>query len=62
MSGIDAVLHLLTALVVACWVLGLAWMAWAWLTGDRRHPPRRGPKRWTRGDLPPGEQKHWSRQ
>lgn len=62
MPAVDAALHLLTALVVACWALGLAWLAWAWLTGDRRRPPRRGPKRWTVGDIPPGEQKHWSRQ
>lgn len=62
MNAADVVLHLLTALVAACWALGLAWMAWAWFTGDRRQPPRRGPKRWTMNDLPPGERKHWSRQ
>ena len=58
----DAFLTLLGAAIIAIWALALAWLAWAWLTGDRRQPPRRGPKRWTAGEAGYGAAKAWRKE
>lgn len=62
METLDVIVRLGGAAVAALWAIGLAWLAWMWASGDRRKPPRRGPRRWQVGDLPSAERKHWRRQ